>query len=358
MKLPEAQKPFKQFQLFRHIVRLKSTTDSESNRIETCDGNYEPGSGDLIAITAIRPRSLNDLKTLRSPYHIAYVNGLKNGSSNRITVLSSKSMEMDIEHDSRRNNTQKLYAVFLMNMITNGRIWKALNTRSNGDHLNIIEKVLQPGLNIYQKDFAMKKNSIIAYAYRAYKRQGLVMKFEVFVQTAWRDITKLYQLDEKDRKECLLTTEQFVKQKVEKLRMNGLKFLMQTVYTNLMQLFEDPRNKVFSKMGYKSFDDFAINNTLGFTYCAYKQNRGKDKYDDSETFKDYVKRARKDIIELYQSIMTMEKFVKQRFGELREKLEFLLHTLYTHMPKSFISKKAFLLALDHQASKEMSVYAF
>ncbi|CAJ2652929.1 unnamed protein product [Trifolium pratense] len=522
MKLPKSRQQFKQF---HHIIWLKSTT--ESNRVETGDGNYEPGSGDLIAITTIRPRSLNDLNTLKSPYHIAYVNGSKNGSSDRITVLSSKSMEMDIEHDSRRNNTQKLYAVFLMNMITNVRIWKALNTQSNGDHLSIIEEVLQPGLNcgenckmcmsgsnsqvsfitkdiirsqnlnesqedavsscvgmincshsstkliwgppgtgktktvacllfsllklktrtltcaptntavlqvatrlrslvmdslehdsyglgdivlfgngkrmkidsypglqdifldyrvknlmkcfaewkhnfksmiellrdpkeqyfleIFQKDFAMKKNSTIAYAYHACKRQGLVMKFEVFVQTAWRDITKLYQLDEKDRKECLLTTEQFVKQKVEKLRMSGLKFLIQTMYTNLVQLFENPRDKIFSKMGYKSFDDFAMKNTLGSTYCSYKQNKGKDKYDDSVTFEDYVKRAKKDIIELYQSIMTMEQFVKKRFGELREKLKFLLHTLYTHMPKSFISVNNMLQALDLLKSLEISL---
>jgi senataxin len=144
MKLPN--KPFKQFQLFHHIIRLKSTT--ESNRIENGDGDYEPGFGDLIAITTIRPRSLNDLNTLKSPYHIAYVNGTKYGSSDRIKVLSSKCMDMDVEHDSRRSNTQKMYAVFLMNMITNVRIWKALNTQSNEDHLDIIEKVLQPGLNV------------------------------------------------------------------------------------------------------------------------------------------------------------------------------------------------------------------
>jgi senataxin len=211
-------------------------------------------------------------------------------------------------------------------------------------------------LEIFQKDFVMKKNSIIAYAYHAYERQGFGMRFEVFVQKAWRDITKLYQLNEHDRKEFMLTTEQFVKQKVEKLRMNGLKFLMQTVYTSLAQLF-DHRDKIFSKMGYKSFDAFAMNNTLGSTYRAYKQTRGKDKYDDSETFEDYVKRARKDIIGLYQSIMTMEKFVKQRFGELREKLKFLLHTLYIHLPKSFISLSVnnMLQALDLLKSLEISL---
>jgi hypothetical protein len=40
-------------------------------------GNYKPVSGDLIAFTHIRPRSINDLNTLKSPYRIAYVKEAK-----------------------------------------------------------------------------------------------------------------------------------------------------------------------------------------------------------------------------------------------------------------------------------------
>jgi len=140
LKLHKAQNQFIQF---HHTMRLESTT--ESDRVEN-GGNYEPAPGDLIAITHIRPKSLNDLNTLNSPYHIAYVNGAKNRFSGRITVLSSKCMKMDVESVSRKNNTQKMYAVYIMNMTTNVCIWKALDSKSKGDHLNIIEKVLQPGL--------------------------------------------------------------------------------------------------------------------------------------------------------------------------------------------------------------------
>ncbi|CAI8586121.1 unnamed protein product [Vicia faba] len=516
LELPNAQK---QFIRFRHILTLKMTT--EFDRVEN-GGKYEPGSGDLIAITHIRPKSLNDLNTLKSPYHIAYVSGGKFQSSDKISVMSSKYM---IESVFRKYNKQKMYAVFLMNMTTNVRIWRALNSQSKGDHLNIIEKVLQSGLNsgesckicisrsnnqasfitkdiinsqnlnasqeeavsscvsmincshantkliwgppgtgktktvacllfsllklktrtltcaptntavlqvatrllsivgdslghdsyglgdivlsgnskrmkldcypgledifldyrvknlmqcyaewkpnfeslikllrdpkeqyfleMSQKDFVMKEDSVIAYAYHAYQRQSLVVKFELFVQQAWGDITKLYQLDELDKKECMLITEQFVKERIEKLRTNGLQSIMQTLYTSLMQLFGDgdPRGQIFSKMGYKSFDAFCMYNTLGSTYSTYKQN----KYDDTVTFEDYVKRARKDILELYQSIMTMEQFVKRRFGELREKLKFLIHTLCTHMPKSFISVNNMLQALDLLKSLEISL---
>jgi hypothetical protein len=142
LKLHKSQNQFIQF---HHTIWLESTT--ESDRDENGE-NYEPASGDLIAITYIRPKSLNDLNTLNSPYHIAYVNGVKNIFSGRITVLSSKCMKMDVESVSMKNNTQKMYAVYIMNMTTNVRIWKALNSKSKGDHLNIIEKVLQPNLNV------------------------------------------------------------------------------------------------------------------------------------------------------------------------------------------------------------------
>ncbi|CAK8538106.1 unnamed protein product [Lathyrus sativus] len=516
---PKSQKQFTHVNL---ILLLKNTT--EFDRVENV-GNYEPGSGDLIAITHIKPKSLNDLNTLKSPYHIAYVKWGGNESSDKISVMSSKCTN---EFDFRKNKTQKMYAVYLMNMTTNVRIWKALSSQSKGDHLNIIQKVLQPGLNsgencricmsrsnnqasfiiediicsqnlnasqedavsscvsmvnclhantkliwgppgtgktktvacllfsllrlktrtltcaptntavlqvatrlhsivvdslghdsyglgdivlfgnskrmkldcypgledifldyrvknlmqcyaewqhtfesmiqllrdpkeqyflqMSQKDFDVNKDSVIAYAYDAYqrqthKRQGLVMKFEVFVQKAWRDITKIYRLDEHDKKECMLITEKFVRQRIEKSRMSGLKFIVQTI----MQLFEDPRRQIFSKMGYESFDDFAMNNTLVSTYSTYKQNKGENKYDDSMTFQDYVIVARKDILELYQRVMTMEQFVKQRFGALREKLKFLIHNLCTHMPKSFISVNNMLQALDLLKSLEISL---
>lgn len=141
LNFPKSQK---QFKLFQQIIRLKSTTHH---------GNYEPGSGDLILLTNIRPKSLDDLKTLKSSYHFGYVNRAKNHCSNAILVMSSKSvkMDMDIPYDLRNKKEAKevkMYAVYLMNMTTNVRIWNALNSQSEGEHLNIIKKVLQLGLNV------------------------------------------------------------------------------------------------------------------------------------------------------------------------------------------------------------------
>ena len=56
-------------------------------------------------------------------------------------------MEMDF-NEFMSNKYQKLYAVFLLNLTTNIRVWKALNSVSENDNLNIIKQVLQPEVNV------------------------------------------------------------------------------------------------------------------------------------------------------------------------------------------------------------------
>jgi senataxin len=132
--IPEAQNQFIQF---HHVLRLKSKT--ESDEVEYI-GNYKPVSGDLIAITHIRPKSLSELNTLKSTYRVAYVKESRKGCkefTDTISVLTSKCMKMDIENDSGdnkklssrcmkmdvgydlwNNKELKLYAVYLINMMT------------------------------------------------------------------------------------------------------------------------------------------------------------------------------------------------------------------------------------------------
>jgi len=146
-----------QFIKFHHIIGLRST--AESDEVENV-ANYKPVAGDLIAFTHIRPKSLNDLNSLKSPYRIAYVKEAMKEFPGRISVLTCKCMKMDIEHNLWNNkvvsskyvNTDvgynlwnnkelKLYAVYLMNMTTNVRICKALKSIS---HMNIIKTMLGP----------------------------------------------------------------------------------------------------------------------------------------------------------------------------------------------------------------------
>ncbi|AES99084.2 P-loop nucleoside triphosphate hydrolase superfamily protein [Medicago truncatula] len=386
LKLRKAQNQFIQF---HHTIWLKSTTD------------YEPASGDLIAITYIRPKSLNDLNTLNSPYHIAYLNGGKNRFSDRITVLSSKCMKMDVDTLSRKNNTQKMYVVYIMNMTTNVRIWKALHSKSKGDHLNIIEKVLQPNLNSGEncKICMSGSNSQASFITKDIIRsQNLNESQQDAVTSCVRMVdcshanTKLIWGPPGTGKTktvaCLLFS--LLKLKSRTLTCAPTNTAILQVAIRLHSLVTDSldhdtyglgdivlfgngkRMKVDSYPGLEDiFLDYRVKNLM---QCYAEWNHSLvaiieflsdpskqyflemyDKYDDSLTFEGYVKRARKDIIELYQSIMTMEQFVKQRYLELREKLKFLLLTLYIHMPKSFISVNNILQALDSLKSLEISL---
>jgi len=260
------------------------------------------------------------------------------GNGKRMKVDSYPGLE-DIFLDYRVKNLMQCYAEW------------------NHSFKAMIEFLSDPSkqyfLEMSKKDLVMDKNRILVSAYLK-GNHDLIMRFGDYVQKAQTEITKLYQLDENDKKECMLTIERFVKQRIDKLSMNRVNFFM-SLYTSLMQLLEDPRDQIFSKMGYKSLDYFATNSIVVSAYSAYKQNISNDKYDDSLTFEGYVKRTRKEIIELYQSIMTMEQFVKQRFVELREKLKFLIHTLCIHMPKSFISVNKMLQALALLKSLEISL---
>ncbi|WVY90100.1 hypothetical protein V8G54_035614 [Vigna mungo] len=124
------------YDLFYQIT-LKGTTDDVKGARK-----YEPETGDVIAFTNVRPRRINDLKMTKEYCHIAYVLKSPDIFSAEITILTSKFMENDIEIDVRSNKSQKLYAVYLMNMTTNIRILKALTSRLEGADTNILTKVL------------------------------------------------------------------------------------------------------------------------------------------------------------------------------------------------------------------------
>lgn len=96
--------------------------------------NYEPKCGDLIALTEeARPR-MNSLI-------LAYVFSVKENEL-QISVRSSTSISIDEKFTFR-------YGVFLMNLTTNTRIWKALH--NNGANLSLIKSVLQENSTVRNK---------------------------------------------------------------------------------------------------------------------------------------------------------------------------------------------------------------
>ncbi|CAK8566184.1 unnamed protein product [Lathyrus sativus] len=120
-----------------------SRTNSDSKDV----GTYEPEVGDLIAMTDFKPKTVEDLNRPRRYYHIAYVYGSKE-STGKISVLSSKCIDMEINSNYlRSNNAPKLYAIYLLNLTTNIRVWKALNSELEGANMNMIKKVLQANSN-------------------------------------------------------------------------------------------------------------------------------------------------------------------------------------------------------------------
>ncbi|KAK7372271.1 hypothetical protein VNO80_05646 [Phaseolus coccineus] len=123
-------------------ITLKSTTDDVKGV-----GKYEPETGDVIAFTNTRPRRIDNLIMTREYCHIAYVRRSLDIFSGQIPILTSMFLENDIEigveFGERTSKAQKLYAVYLFNMITNVRIWKALTWKLEGADTNILMKVLK-----------------------------------------------------------------------------------------------------------------------------------------------------------------------------------------------------------------------
>ncbi|XP_054789626.1 uncharacterized protein LOC129295175 [Prosopis cineraria] len=124
---------------------------------EIHDGRYEPAFGDVIALTDGRPKGIEDLNQPGRLYHIAYVRWSKEG---QITILLSKSIET--EPDVRSNNAQMLYATYLINLTTNIRIWKALNSQLQGASLGVIGKILQSEKLVRIRWYLICENPIVA----------------------------------------------------------------------------------------------------------------------------------------------------------------------------------------------------
>ncbi|CAH9069924.1 unnamed protein product [Cuscuta epithymum] len=111
---------------------------------ETKDASRDPETGDLIAFTDVIPKCVEDLSRPTMPYLTALVQRVSDKRDHfRIQILPSKHILRELANQILQEN-KTLYAVFLINMLTNIRIWTALNLRSEGRNLKIIEKVLQP----------------------------------------------------------------------------------------------------------------------------------------------------------------------------------------------------------------------
>ncbi|KAK9950673.1 hypothetical protein M0R45_006150 [Rubus argutus] len=106
---------------------------------------YEPQVGDIIALTTVRPKCIDDLNRPPRFYHIAYVSKANDidefPDDLQFKILSSKPINYG-EPDTQTSTREPLFAVCLMNLTTNVRVWKALKSKEG--NTKIITKVLKP----------------------------------------------------------------------------------------------------------------------------------------------------------------------------------------------------------------------
>ncbi|KAK2983049.1 hypothetical protein RJ640_001866 [Escallonia rubra] len=119
--------------LYYHLF-LMTVRDTEKGEVE-----YEPEVGDLIALTDVRPKYVNDLNRPKTPYLLAFVQW-KSEDSDVLLILASK----PIVYEKNEPERGTLFVVSLTNLTTNIRIWNALNLDLEGTNMNIIGNVLQP----------------------------------------------------------------------------------------------------------------------------------------------------------------------------------------------------------------------
>ncbi|XP_052307958.1 uncharacterized protein LOC18097562 isoform X3 [Populus trichocarpa] len=123
------------------------------------EGIYEPGVGDLLALTDVRPKDIDDLNRPGFNYLLAYVHGLSiakddNDKYDILSILTSKPIQFELEDREnkkesviagkgrRKNMKANVFVVYLVNMMTNIRTWRSLNSELEGGNMNIIQNVL------------------------------------------------------------------------------------------------------------------------------------------------------------------------------------------------------------------------
>ncbi|KAI8540973.1 hypothetical protein RHMOL_Rhmol08G0026900 [Rhododendron molle] len=125
--------------LYYHIL-LKENKDTANGEV------YKPEFGDLMALTEVRPKCIDDLDRPKSLYLIALVKWVGEDNPDHIVIRASKPIVLGEDEDGQGDKRKpSLLAVYLTNMVTNLRTWTALNSQLN---MNIIKRVLQPDSTI------------------------------------------------------------------------------------------------------------------------------------------------------------------------------------------------------------------
>ncbi|XP_024029176.1 uncharacterized protein LOC112093902, partial [Morus notabilis] len=104
---------------------------------------YEPEVGDIIAITSVIPKCVGDLDRPERSYLIGHVKKVKEKTEHfKVSIQLSKPTLVEEDIDRGKSDIT-LFAVKLINMTTNVRIWNALNSDPEAANRGILRNILQ-----------------------------------------------------------------------------------------------------------------------------------------------------------------------------------------------------------------------
>ncbi|CAM8913512.1 unnamed protein product [Rhodiola kirilowii] len=122
----------------RRPVKVADNSE-EVDAAEEEEEYNKPAGGDLIALTVVQPRCIDDLNSPGQPYTVALVDPNLN-DGDKISVFTSK--PIDCFKKYRHSKKTMLFGVYLINMTTNLRIQTALSLAS-GKRSNILKTIVQ-----------------------------------------------------------------------------------------------------------------------------------------------------------------------------------------------------------------------
>ena len=137
----EWSKDYKPPKEFYYNILTKKISDFKNN-----GGHYDPEVGDLIVLSNTKPRRVDDLQKPGVPFTVALVTSSEDGSD-MTRILLSKGID-DSSLKPMPYKQIRVFATYLNNLITNIRIWKALNPDPQGLNMFLSLKVLMVNSNV------------------------------------------------------------------------------------------------------------------------------------------------------------------------------------------------------------------
>ncbi|KAK9683293.1 hypothetical protein RND81_10G129600 [Saponaria officinalis] len=122
-------------QELHYKITIKPVTD-----LYNPGGHYDPQSGDVFALSSVRPRNVGDLVRPGQKIIFAFV-VMASEADPSISITPSE--ELNRSELLSKTKEAKLFATFVMNLTTNKRIWTALHPSPKSLNLGLIENLLQ-----------------------------------------------------------------------------------------------------------------------------------------------------------------------------------------------------------------------